>query len=148
MGYRDRSVVLFNGVLAGFFVAGTLICLLWAALIGLSQIYGFTQTGLLVAMPLTELLRPVVEGAVEPIAYSFVPALGAPSAGFEQLAEWPNLRSTLTWLVHLPLAAWLVAAATAMAWISSDLRVENMRVRARAARGEVFEGRGVRTYAA
>lgn len=135
MGIRDRVVIFFNGTLAALFVAGCLVLLAWIALVLGTQIVTYYQAHQWVALPVNELLRPQpVQG--ESWAFFFVPALGKIASDPESLMTWSFAQQALGWFGRVPLTGLGLTIATALAWISSDLRVENMRLRARLARAE------------
>ncbi|HMN83158.1 MAG TPA: hypothetical protein PKA20_24970 [Burkholderiaceae bacterium] len=135
MGIRDRVVFFFNASLAGIFVAGSLILLAWFALMFGGQIATWHQAQLWVSLPVNELLRPQPVQS-ESWALYFVPALGKIASDPESLITWSFAQQALGWFGRVPLTALALAGATVMAWISSDLRVENMRLRARAERAQ------------
>ena len=133
MGIRDRVVFFFNASLAGFFVAGSLILLAWFALMIGGQLVTWYQAHLWVSLPVNELLRPQPVQS-ESWALYFVPALGKIASDPDSLVTWSFAQQALGWFGRVPLTALALAGATVMAWISSDLRVENMRLRVRAER--------------
>jgi hypothetical protein len=135
MGIRDRIVFFFNASLAGIFVAGSLILLAWFALMIGGQIANWYQAHQWVSLPVNELLRPQPVQS-ESWALYFVPALGKIASDPESLVTWSFAQQALGWFGRVPLTALALAGATAMAWISSDLRVENMRLRTRAERAQ------------
>ncbi len=133
MGPTERVIHRFNALLAAVFVAGTLAALLWAGAIVGAQLVWWAVGGQWLPVVLADLLRPLPT-LPEPWPLGWMPIVAIEIPADLLAPMWPWALRTLQWLGQQAAALWLVAVATATAWNSSALRVENMRLRAEAAR--------------
>lgn len=153
MGPTERLMCRFNSLLAALFVAGTVGALLWASAIFGAQLVWWAVDGHWQPVTLASLLRPLPT-LPEPWPLGWMPAAGIEIPADLVAQMWPWATRALHWLGQQAATLWLVAIATATAWISSALRIETMRLRyeatrrARAKDGEVVGDRPAVEHAA
>jgi hypothetical protein len=146
MSLFDRIAYLINALLAALLVTGCLLCLGWIALLVMSQLAWWAFSGSWAPVVAVDLLR-ALPGVPESWPLTLVPSLPAAAQSLwddpalQPVLSLPWVVAGLRWIGQWPLSACLLACATAMAWISSDLRCANMRLR-RAARHRSRTPRG------